>query len=181
MGLFERYLSVWVGLCILAGVLLGNLMPAMFQVISTLEYAHVNLVVAVLIWVMIYPMMVQIDFGSIKDVKVLNRQKYFIEQFKDSGVVFSQAYGSSNSLYNVPRYVMEFIVYSGMVLLILTLLYFSSNNISEVLPVLAIFGMAAFKLLPSFQQIYGSAAQIKSNSSASFSVSMPSTDSITLS
>ena len=105
-------------------------------------------------------------FGSIKDVKVLNRQKYFIEQFKDSGVVFSQAYGSSNSLYNVPRYVMEFIVYSGMVLLILTLLYFSSNNISEVLPVLAIFGMAAFKLLPSFQQIYSSAAQIKSNSSA---------------
>lgn len=105
-------------------------------------------------------------FGSIKDVKVLNRQKYFIEQFKASGVIFSQAYGSSNSLYNVPRYVMEFIVYSGMVVLILTLLHFSSNNISEVLPVLAIFGMAAFKLLPSFQQIYGSAAQIKSNSSA---------------
>jgi ACR3 family arsenite transporter len=68
MGLFERYLSVWVGLCILAGVLLGNLMPAMFQVISTLEYAHVNLVVAVLIWVMIYPMMVQIDFAAIKGV-----------------------------------------------------------------------------------------------------------------
>ena len=68
MGLFERYLSVWVGLCILAGVLLGNLMPATFQVISTLEYAHVNLVVAVLIWVMIYPMMVQIDFSAIKDV-----------------------------------------------------------------------------------------------------------------
>ena len=68
MGLFERYLSVWVGFCIIGGVLLGNLMPATFQVIATLEYAHVNLVVAVLIWVMIYPMMVQIDFSSIKDV-----------------------------------------------------------------------------------------------------------------
>ncbi|MEP6391282.1 MAG: ACR3 family arsenite efflux transporter [Halioglobus sp.] len=68
MGLFERYLSVWVGLCIIGGVLLGNLMPAFFQTISTLSYAHVNLVVAALIWVMIYPMMVQIDFSAIKDV-----------------------------------------------------------------------------------------------------------------
>jgi ACR3 family arsenite transporter len=68
MGLFERYLSVWVGLCILAGVLLGNILPGIFQGIAKIEYAHVNLVVAVLIWVMIYPMMVQIDFSAIKDV-----------------------------------------------------------------------------------------------------------------
>ena len=68
MGFFERYLSVWVGLCIVSGVLLGNLMPGAFQHIAGLEYAHVNLVVAVLIWVMIYPMMVQIDFSAIKDV-----------------------------------------------------------------------------------------------------------------
>jgi ACR3 family arsenite transporter len=68
MGLFERYLSVWVGLCILAGVLLGNLSPAAFELIARLEYAHVNLVVALLIWIMIYPMMVQIDFSSIRDV-----------------------------------------------------------------------------------------------------------------
>ncbi len=65
MGLFERYLSVWVGLCILAGVLLGNIFPPLFQAIAALEYAHVNLVVAVLIWVMIYPMMVQVDFSAI--------------------------------------------------------------------------------------------------------------------
>ena len=68
MGLFERYLSVWVGLCIIAGVVLGYLFPSLFQVIASLEYAHVNLVVAVFIWVMIYPMMVQIDFSAIKDV-----------------------------------------------------------------------------------------------------------------
>lgn len=68
MGFFERYLSVWVGLCIIAGVGLGNAMPGVFESIAALEYAHVNLVVAVLIWLMIYPMMVQIDFGSIKDV-----------------------------------------------------------------------------------------------------------------
>ncbi|TDR20678.1 ACR3 family arsenite efflux transporter [Marinicella litoralis] len=67
MGLFERYLSVWVGLCILAGVVLGNFFPGVFQQIAALEYAHVNLVVAVLIWVMIYPMMVQVDFTAVKD------------------------------------------------------------------------------------------------------------------
>jgi ACR3 family arsenite transporter len=68
MGIFERFLSVWVALCIIAGVLLGNLMPGLFQTIAALEISKVNLVVAVLIWVMIYPMMVQVDFASIKDI-----------------------------------------------------------------------------------------------------------------
>jgi len=68
MGMFERYLTLWVASCILAGVALGNAFPDAFQIIASLEYAHVNLAVAVLIWVMIYPMMVQIDFSSIKDV-----------------------------------------------------------------------------------------------------------------
>lgn len=68
MGVFERYLSVWVALCIAAGVGLGVVFPQVFELISTLEIAHVNIVVAVFIWVMIYPMMVQIDFSTIKDV-----------------------------------------------------------------------------------------------------------------
>lgn len=68
MGIFERYLSVWVALCIVAGVFLGYVLPGQFAVIASLEWAHVNLVVAVLIWVMIYPMMVQVDFSAIKDV-----------------------------------------------------------------------------------------------------------------
>ncbi len=68
MGIFERYLSLWVALCIAAGVVLGNLAPEMFALIASFEWAHVNLVVALLIWVMIYPMMVQIDFSSIKNV-----------------------------------------------------------------------------------------------------------------
>ncbi|ABV35187.1 arsenical-resistance protein [Shewanella sediminis HAW-EB3] len=69
MGLFERYLSVWVGLAIVLGVILGNLMPDVFALVAAVEYAHVNLVIAVLIWVMIYPMMVQIDFAAVKDVR----------------------------------------------------------------------------------------------------------------
>jgi len=68
MGLFERYLTVWVGLGILAGVGLGLLTPASFAAIAALEFAHVNLIVAVLIWIMIYPMMIQIDFGAVRDV-----------------------------------------------------------------------------------------------------------------
>ncbi|EAW32502.1 arsenical pump membrane protein, putative [marine gamma proteobacterium HTCC2143] len=68
MGIFERYLSVWVGLCILLGVTFGNVFPSIFAMVATWEYAHVNLLIAVLIWLMIYPMMVQVDFASIKNV-----------------------------------------------------------------------------------------------------------------
>jgi ACR3 family arsenite transporter len=68
MGLFERFLTVWVGLGIVAGVVLGLQMPSAFQAIAGIEWAHVNLVVAVFIWVMIYPMMIQIDFAAVKDV-----------------------------------------------------------------------------------------------------------------
>lgn len=68
MGLFERYLSLWVALAIAAGVILGNMFPALFAQIAVLEFAHVNFVMAVLIWIMIYPMMVQIDFGALKNI-----------------------------------------------------------------------------------------------------------------
>ena len=68
MGLFERYLTIWVGLAIMLGIAAGSLMPDVFVLVAGLEYAHVNLVIAILIWLMIYPMMVQIDFSAIKDV-----------------------------------------------------------------------------------------------------------------
>ncbi|MFT6530381.1 MAG: ACR3 family arsenite transporter [Psychrosphaera sp.] len=68
MGIFERYLSLWVALSIVLGVTLGLWQPDVFQVIANLEIAHVNIVVALFTWIMIYPMMVQIDFSAIKDV-----------------------------------------------------------------------------------------------------------------
>lgn len=68
MGFFERYLSVWVALCIIAGIALGNVLPGLFGFLSRLEVANVNLVVALLIWAMIYPMMVNVDFASLKHV-----------------------------------------------------------------------------------------------------------------
>lgn len=69
MGRFERYLSLWVGLAIVAGVILGTLFPAGFQALATLEIAQVNLVVAALIWAMIYPMMVQVDLRAAAQVR----------------------------------------------------------------------------------------------------------------
>jgi ACR3 family arsenite transporter len=68
MGIFERYLSLWVALAMATGVTLGNIFPAIFTLVAGLEFAHVNILVAILIWVMIYPMMVQVDFSSLKNI-----------------------------------------------------------------------------------------------------------------
>ena len=68
MGLFERYLTLWVACGMALGVGLGLALPGVFEAVAALEIAHVNLVVAVFIWVMIYPMMIQIDWHAVKDV-----------------------------------------------------------------------------------------------------------------
>lgn len=68
IGIFEKWLSLWVALCIALGIFLGQVLPDVFQALAALEYAHVNLVVAVLIWAMVYPMMVSVDFSSIRHV-----------------------------------------------------------------------------------------------------------------
>ena len=69
MSVFERYLTVWVFLCIVAGVLLGQALPGVFQAIGRMEYAQVNLPVGLLIWVMIIPMLVKVDFGALHEVR----------------------------------------------------------------------------------------------------------------
>jgi ACR3 family arsenite transporter len=69
MGFFERYLTVWVFLCIVAGITLGHFIPGPFQMIGAMEVAHVNLPVAVLIWLMIIPMLLKIDFHALHRVK----------------------------------------------------------------------------------------------------------------
>jgi ACR3 family arsenite transporter len=68
LGLFERYLTVWVALCIVTGIVLGHLLPGLFQTIGKLEIAQVNLPVALLIWLMIIPMLVKIDFAALREV-----------------------------------------------------------------------------------------------------------------
>lgn len=68
IGFFEKWLSVWVALCIVAGIGLGKAAPSIFKTLADLEYASVNLVVAVLIWAMVYPMMVNVDFASLRHI-----------------------------------------------------------------------------------------------------------------
>ena len=69
IGFFERYLTVWVGLCIVAGIALGQVLPGVFQSIAATEVAKVNVPVGVLIWVMIIPMLMKIDFAALGQVK----------------------------------------------------------------------------------------------------------------
>jgi ACR3 family arsenite transporter len=69
MSIFERYLTVWVFLCIVAGITLGQTLPGVFQAIGRMEYAQVNLPVGLLIWVMIIPMLVKVDFGALHEVR----------------------------------------------------------------------------------------------------------------
>jgi ACR3 family arsenite transporter len=69
MSTFERYLTLWVALCIVAGIALGHFLPGVFHTVGSAELAHVNLPVAVLIWLMIIPMLIKVDFGSIGQVR----------------------------------------------------------------------------------------------------------------
>lgn len=69
MSLFERYLSLWVALCIVVGIGLGHLVPGLFQAIAALEVARVNMPVALLIWLMIVPMLLRVDFGALHGLK----------------------------------------------------------------------------------------------------------------
>ena len=73
MNLFERYLTVWVILCIVAGIALGQLAPATFHAVARMELARVNLPVGVLIWIMIVPMLMKVDFGALHEVRQYGR------------------------------------------------------------------------------------------------------------
>ena len=68
LDVFERYLSLWVALCIVAGIVIGQMMPRLVAALSRMEVHHVNLPIAVLIWLMIYPMMLPIDFAALRGV-----------------------------------------------------------------------------------------------------------------
>lgn len=67
LGLFGKYLTLWVAISIMIGIILGNLFPSLFYFIASIQYENVNFIVAILIWLMIYPMMVQVDFSSLKN------------------------------------------------------------------------------------------------------------------
>tara|TARA_R110002110_G_scaffold2830_1_gene14149 strand:+ start:79522 stop:81336 length:1815 start_codon:yes stop_codon:yes gene_type:complete len=105
-------------------------------------------------------------FGGIKDVLLLGRQKHFEDQFSKASHDYFQALGTTQGLSQVPRYAMEFIAYGSIIFLVLYLLSVDEGGISSVAPVLAVFALAGFKLLPAFQQIYSNLSLIRGNLAA---------------
>lgn len=105
-------------------------------------------------------------FGGIKDILLLNRSHDFVERFKINGQIFAYAQGTNNSISQAPRYFMELIAFGAMISLVLLLLKLHQGDLGVVLPTLAVYALAAFKLLPALQQIYSSITQIKGNTAA---------------
>jgi len=105
-------------------------------------------------------------FGGIKDVLLLNRSHDFVKRFEESGTIYARALGSNAGIGQVPRYFMELIAFGTMIGLVLLLIKLHDGNLGAVLPILAVYALAAFKLLPALQQIYSSVAQIKGNLAA---------------
>lgn len=105
-------------------------------------------------------------FGGIKDVLLLDRHHDFVERFQASGEEFAYARGTNNAISQVPRYFMELIAFGTMIGLVLLLIKLHQGDLSAVLPILAVYALAAFKLLPALQQIYSSITQIRGNTSA---------------
>ena len=105
-------------------------------------------------------------FGGIKDVLLLGRSHDFVTRFEGSGDVFARAQGTNIALSQVPRYFIELIAFGAMISLVLVLIKIHAGNLGEVLPILAIYALAAFKLLPALQQIYANVSQIKGNTAA---------------
>ena len=105
-------------------------------------------------------------FGGIKDVLLLNRSHDFVKRFEESGTIYARALGLNAGISQVPRYFMELIAFGSMIGLVLLLIKWHDGNLGAVLPILAVYALAAFKLLPALQQIYSSVAQIKGNIAA---------------
>lgn len=102
-------------------------------------------------------------FGGIKDILLLNRQQNFIDQFNTTGKILANAQGKNQAFGQAPRYFMELLAFGAMISLVLVLLSIHHGVLSQVLPVLAVYALAGFKLLPALQQTYTSITQIKGN------------------
>lgn len=116
-------------------------------------------------------------FGGIKDTLLLGRQNDFNQRFANASNTLGRAQGVNRGLSQAPRYIMELIAFGAVILLILYLLAAYDGNLGEMLPILSIYALAGFKLLPAFQQIYSGIAQIKGNISSFDTLEKDLTDS----
>ncbi len=105
-------------------------------------------------------------FGGIKDVLLLDRKQDFIDQFSLSGEKLAHSRASNNVIAQVPRYFMELIAFGIIIMLVLYLLVEHQGELGAVLPIISVYALAGFKILPAFQQIYSNVALIKANIAA---------------
>lgn len=109
-------------------------------------------------------------FGGIKDLLLLGRQETLTRRFDEASRNFARAQGTTLGLSQVPRYAMELVAFGSVIFLILYLLKSHEGNLGTILPVLSVYALAGFKLLPAFQQVYQSLSQIRANLAAFDSV-----------
>jgi len=105
-------------------------------------------------------------FGGIKDTLLLGRQSIFIKRFASASNKFARSQGNTQVLAQVPRYMLELLAYGSIISLILYLLITANSNLAQILPILSIYALAGFKLLPSLQHLYSSLSQIRGNLSS---------------
>ncbi|MCC4309513.1 ABC transporter ATP-binding protein/permease [Alcanivorax marinus] len=105
-------------------------------------------------------------FGGIKDALLLGRQEVFTDRFTKASADFAHAQGNSAALGQVPRYAMELVAFGSVIFLILYLLAAHQGDLGAILPVLSVYALAGFKMLPAFQQVYVSISQIRGNLAA---------------
>ncbi|MCE9664020.1 ABC transporter ATP-binding protein/permease [Halomonas sp. M5N1S17] len=105
-------------------------------------------------------------FGGIKDALLLGRQQMFTDRFDGASGRFAEAQGTTQALSQAPRYAMELVAFGSVIFLILYLLAAHQGNLGTILPVLSVYALAGFKLLPAFQQVYTSISQIRGNLAA---------------
>lgn len=105
-------------------------------------------------------------FGGIKDVLLLNRNQDFIDKFSIEGNTQAKAQGLNKTISQVPRFFIELLAFGAMISLVLILIKTHEGNLGTVLPILAVYALACFKLLPALQQIYSSITTIKGNVAA---------------
>jgi ATP-binding cassette, subfamily B, bacterial PglK len=110
--------------------------------------------------------LMQEGFGGIKDTLLLGRQADFNDRFEKASREFGRAQGNNAVLAQVPRYAMELLAFGSIILLVLYLLSSYGGNLSQVLPTLAVYSLAGFRLLPAFQQVYVASTNIRGNIAA---------------
>lgn len=110
--------------------------------------------------------LMQEGFGGIKDLILLQRQNNLIKAFSHQGQRMAHAQGSSMALIMIPRYIIELITFGGLIALILLLVLYQDTRLTSLLPLLSVYALAGFKLLPSLQFIYNQTAHIQANLAA---------------